>query len=212
MHSEFANSGGGAAVLAAPAVGIEALANIRANASAIKAKAMELTDSWGGVMFALSPDELKKIAVALGFDQTVAAKIPGAIRVLEYAHTNGSAGRTSISTYHLLDVTFLALRGLSEYDSALAGFGDHNLEMVLDANQDTFQRVKTALPEHAARMNFNPETAAAVLRSFGADVSADLLYELASKYGTTSVIDIEGRRGVTVEFIRCVTLTLASTL
>lgn len=203
---------GSTAVIAAPAVGIGALANISANANAIRAKAMELTDSWAGVMFALSPEELEDIAMALGFEQSVARKIHYEIRGLEYAHTTGKSISGPITTYHALDVTFMALRGFEDYDNALAYFGDHNLKDVLEANQDTFQRVKQALPEHAARMNFKPETAASVLRSFGAQVSPDLLYDLASRYDTTSVVDIEGRRGVSVEFIRCVTLTLASTL
>ena len=61
-------------------------------------------------------------------------------------------------------------------------------------------------------VNFKPETASAVLGSFGADISADKLYEMASKHGTSSVIDVEGRRGVSVEFIRSTTLTLATAL
>jgi len=61
-------------------------------------------------------------------------------------------------------------------------------------------------------MNFKPETASAVLASLGAKVSPELLYELCPKYGTTTVIDLEGRKGVTTEFIRCVTLTLGSTI
>jgi hypothetical protein len=198
--------------VAASAVGIDAVGNIRANAPAIRAKAMELTDAWAGVMFALSAEELETIAVALGFGHSVAEKIYSEIRALEYAHMQGIAGSASIATYHSLDVTFMALRGLTSYDDALASFGDHNLQVVLDAHQETFQRIRQALPEHAARMNFRPETAAAVLAAFGANVSPDLLYALAPKYGTTSVVDIEGRRGVTVEFIRCVSLTLASTL
>jgi hypothetical protein len=208
----YYQASGATAVVAAPAVRIDALANISANAEAIKAKAMELTDSWAGVMFALSPEELEDIAVALGFEPSVARMIHREVSMLGYAHTQGKTDSGSIATYHALDVTFMALRGLTDYDNALAGFGDHNLKEVLDANRDMFRRVQDALPGHAARMNFRPETAAAVLRSFGAQVSSDLLYELASKYETTSVVDIEGRRGVSVEFIRCVTLTLASTL
>jgi hypothetical protein len=198
-------------VVAAPAVGTDALANISANAEAIKAKAMELTDAWGSVMFALSPGELTEIAMAVGFEQAVAERIHAEIRALEYAHTKGAAGSSSIATYHSQDVTFLALRGLTDYDRALARFNDDNLEAVLDAHQDAFRRILVALPGHASRMNFGPEIASAVLSAFGAQVSPATLYSLASKYHT-SVVDIEGRRGVTVAFIRCVTLTLASTL
>jgi hypothetical protein len=198
--------------VAASAVGIEAIGNIRANAAAIRTKAMELTDAWAGVMFALSPQELETIAVALGFGQSVAENIYSEVRTLEYAHTQGMTGTASVATWHALDVTFMALRGFTNYDEALASFDDHNLQAVLDAHQETFQRVRQALPEHAARMNFRPETAAAVLAAFGAKVSPDMLYALAPKYGTKSVVDVEGRRGVPVEFVRCVTLTLASTL
>jgi hypothetical protein len=208
----YYQSVGTATFVPPPAVKIDAISNISANAEAIKAKAMELTDSWAGVMFALSAEELNNIAMALGFDSSVAGSIHREIRALEYAHIQSKFSSSSAATYHALDVTFMALRGFSDFDNALAGFGDHNIQEVLDENQEMFLRVRQSLPEHAARMNFKPETAAAVLRSFGAQVSPDLLYQLASKYDTTSVIDIEGRRGVTVEFIRCVTLTLASTL
>jgi hypothetical protein len=73
----------------ASAVGIDAIGNIRANAAAIRAKAMELTDAWAGVMFALSSEELETIAVALGFGQSVAEKIYSEARTLEYAHVQG---------------------------------------------------------------------------------------------------------------------------
>ncbi|MBF2714320.1 hypothetical protein [Agrobacterium vitis] len=203
---------GAESIIAASIVDADALRKIPENADGIKAKAMELTDSWAGVMFALTPEELTTIAVAVGFSQNVAEKIHGKISALNYATTQGAQGRWSIATYHSLDVTLMALRGVESFDDALASFNDSNVRKVLDANQETFQRIKQSLPAHAARMNFKPETAAAVLAAFGAEVSPDLLYELATKYDTTSVIDLEGRRGVTVEFIRSVTLTLASTL
>lgn len=178
----------------------------------IAAKAMELTDSWAGVMFQLTPEELTRIAIALGFSQPVAEGIHQEICKLAYATKLDGRGTAAIATYHSLDVTFLALRDFASFDRALAPFDDDNVEWVLDAHQQTFQLIRASLPEHAARMNFKPETASAVLRSFGAQISADKLYELASKYETSSVIDVEGRRGVTVEFIRCTTLTLAASL
>jgi hypothetical protein len=198
--------------ISASSVRRDELPRIRANAKALRAKAMQLTDAWEGVMFALSSKELENVAVALGFDEGVAKEIHREVQALGYAQSQGHAGAASLATYHALDVTFLALRGATDFDNALGGFGDHNLQAVLDAHRDVFKRIRDALPEHASRMNFKPETAAAVLKSLGANVTADLLYELAPKYGTPTVVDVEGRRGVSVQFIRCVTLTLASSL
>jgi hypothetical protein len=178
----------------------------------IAAKAMELTDSWEGVMFQLTQEELTRIALALGFNQATAEGIRDRICALAYATTLDAKSREAIATYHSLDVTFLALRDFANFDQALAPYNDDNVAWVLEAHQDKFQRIRESLPSHAARMNFKPETASAVLRAFGAQISADKLYELASKYGTSSVVDVEGRRGVSVEFIRSTTLTLASAL
>jgi hypothetical protein len=212
LHQVDTRQGAFTSFVSASAVSCDELPRIRANADALKAKAMQLTDAWEGVMFALSPKELENIAVALGFDETVAKQIHKEVQALGYAKTQGSAGAASLATYHIMDAAFLALRGCTEFSTALGSFGDHNLQSVLDSNRDVFERVRKALPDHASRMNFKPETAAAVLRSFGANVSADLLYELAPKYGTPTVVDLEGRRGVSAQFIRCVTLTLAASL
>ncbi|MBS9439007.1 hypothetical protein EAE91_18270 [Photorhabdus noenieputensis] len=188
------------------------LCRISDNADAIRAKAMELTDSWEGVMFALSAEELENIALALKFSPDVADKIHNELKTLRYAKVQSQAGPSFIVTYHILDVSLLALRGVTSFNNALSHVNDLNLQPLLNENQDTFQKIRAALPEHTARMNFKPETAAAVLKALGADISSDLLYELCPKYGTSSVIDLEGRRGVTTEFIRCVTLTLGTTL
>ncbi|MFC3394250.1 hypothetical protein [Brenneria rubrifaciens] len=199
-------------VLNAAIVSKNELSRISENADAIRAKAMELTDSWEGVMFALPSEDLERIALALGFTPEVAENIHNEIRSLGYAKTQSMAGPASIATYHASDVSLLALRGVTDFDNALSHVNDSNLQQLLNDNQDTFQRIRNALPEHAARMNFKPETAAAVLKSLGANISPDLLYEICPKYGTSSVIDLEGRRGVTTEFIRCVTLTLGTTV
>ena len=145
-------------------------------------------------MFALPPEELEEY---LWWPLALSSRWLSAY-MERSARSNTRTSRAvpagpRLRRIHSLDVTFMALRGLSNYDAALARFGDHNLETVLDEHQDTFRRIKAALPEHATRMNFRPETAAAVLRSFGAHVSPDVLYALASKYHT-SVVDIEGRR------------------
>ncbi|MGS0627822.1 MULTISPECIES: hypothetical protein [Photorhabdus] len=188
------------------------LCRISNNADAIRAKAMELTDSWEGVMFALSAEELENIALALEFSPDIADKIHNELKTLQYAKIQSQVGPSFIATYHVLDVSLLALRGVTDFDNALSHVNDFNLQSFLNENQYTFQKIRAALPGHAARMNFKPETAAAVLKALGANISPDLLYELCPKYGTSSVIDLEGRRGVTTEFIRSVTLTLGMTL
>lgn len=198
--------------IGATAVKPDDLKRIAQRGREIAAKAMELTDSWEGVMFQLTQGELTKIALALGFNRPTAEGIHAEIRALEYATTLNASSRAAIATYHSLDVTFLALRDFANFDRALACFNDENVGLVLDAHRDQFQRIRESLPDHAARMNFKPDTASAVLRAFGAEISADKLYELAPKYGTSSVIDVQGRRGVSVEFIRSTTLTLAAAL
>ncbi|MDR6295028.1 hypothetical protein [Pantoea dispersa] len=212
MHNVTSQSSTSSNVINASIVSQNELSRIQDNADAIRAKAMELTDSWEGVMFALPPGDLEKMALALGFTPDVAEKIHQEIRSLAYAKTQSLTGPAAIATYHASDVSLLALRGVTDFDNALSHVSDSNLQQLLNDNQETFQRIRDALPEHAARMNFKPETASAVLASLGAKVSPELLYELCPKYGTTTVVDLEGRKGVTTEFIRCVTLTLGSTV
>ncbi|MDX7991610.1 hypothetical protein FE394_01300 [Xenorhabdus sp. Reich] len=188
------------------------LRRISDNAEALRSKAMELTDSWEGVMFALLPEEMENIALALGFIPEVSSKIHHEIKSLAYAKIQSLKGTESLATKHNIDVSLLALRGITDFDHALSHVNDTNLEKILDDNQEIFQKIRKALPAHEARMNFRPETASAVLKSLGADISPTLLYEICTKYHTTSVIDLENRKGVSTEFIRCVTLTLGTTI
>jgi hypothetical protein len=190
------------------------IARMRDNAGNLKKKAMQLTDSWEGVMFSLTKEIIECVALAVGFEPVVAENIHSEITALNYAKSSSkSAQGISMATWHSADASMLTLRGIKDLDTAFSAYNDGNLMAVLDANQDTFQRIISALPDYAAQMNFKPETAANVLKAFGADVSADLLYEIAVKYnGATSCIDIEGRRGINVAFIRAMTLTLVATL
>ncbi|AOM41789.1 hypothetical protein [Xenorhabdus hominickii] len=188
------------------------LCRISENADAIRAKGMELTDSWEGVMFALSNEEIENIALSLDFIPEVASKIHHEIKSLAYAKIQSQTGSESLATKHTMDISLLALRGVTDFDNALSHVNDNNLEKILDENRETFQKIRNAIPSYEARMNFKPETASAVLKSLGADISPELLYEICPKYNMTSVIDLENRRGVSTEFIRCVTLTLGTTV
>lgn len=163
-------------------------------------------------MFKLRPEVVNRVAIAVGFAPEVAEGIHDEIVGLNYAKVESNAAPYSMATWHSADATFLTLCGLENLDNAFAAYSDENLLEVLDANQDVFQRILKALPDYAHEMNFLPETCAKVLQAFGSTVSADLLYNVASKYGTSSCIDLEGRRGVNAAFIRSVTLTLVSTL
>jgi len=64
---------------------------IQENASAISKKAMELTDSWAGVMFVLSQEVVERVATAVGFDISVAKNIHKEIQKLQYASTESKA-------------------------------------------------------------------------------------------------------------------------
>ncbi|WP_340609281.1 hypothetical protein [Xenorhabdus bharatensis] len=199
-------------IINAEMVSLHDLHRLQGNADALRAKAMELTDSWEGVMFAMLPEYLEKIALTLGFVPEVASKIHHEIKSLNYAKIQSQAGSESLATEHNMDVSFLALRGVTDFDHVLSHVNDSNLEKILDENQEIFQKIRHALPEHKALMNFSPETASAVLKSLGAEISPELLYRLCPKYHTTSVIDLENRKGVSTAFIRCVTLTLGTTV
>ncbi|PHM38473.1 hypothetical protein [Xenorhabdus innexi] len=188
------------------------LRRISDNADALRAKAMELTDSWEGVMFALPPEYIEKIALTLGFIPEVASQIHHEIKSLNYATIQSQAGSESLATEHNMDASFLALRGVTDFDHALSHVNDANVEKILDENQDIFQKIRHALPDYKALMNFRPETASAILKSLGADISPELLYKICPKYQTTSVVDLENRKGVSTAFIRCVTLTLGTTV
>ncbi|MEQ1976930.1 hypothetical protein [Xenorhabdus sp. SGI240] len=188
------------------------LCRISDNADALRSKAMELTDSWEGVMFALTHEEIENIALAVGFIPEVASKIHHEIKSLSYAKIQSNTGSDSLATKHNMDISLLALRGVTDFDRALSHVNDSNLEEILDENQEIFQKIRNALPTYEARMNFRPETASAVLKSLGAEISPELLYKICPKYHTTSVIDLENRKGVSTEFIRCVTLTLGTTV
>lgn len=213
MENVFLKHGINVNFVRPPAVIESDIRLIEENASVISKKAMELTDSWAGVMFVLSQEVVENVATAVGFDISVAKNIHKEIKKLRYATTESQATfNEPLATWHAIDATLLVLRGATNLDHALSDFSNENIQSILDAHQDVFQRIREALPGYTAQMNFNPETASAVLRSFGADISSDMLYALSSKYGTTSCVDLEGRRGVSSDFIRCVTLTLAYAL
>ncbi|MDC9593124.1 hypothetical protein [Xenorhabdus sp. IM139775] len=188
------------------------LRRISDNADAIRAKGMELTDSWEGVMFALLPEKMENVALILGFIPEVSSKIHHEIKSLAYAKIQSLKGSESLATMHNMDISLLALRGVTDFDHALSHVNDTNLEAILDDNQDIFQKIRTAFSSYETQMNFRPETASAVLKSLGANISPELLYKICTKYHTTSVIDLENRKGVSTEFIRCVTLTLGTTI
>lgn len=60
MHNVTSQSSTSSNVINAAIVSQNELSRIAENADAIRAKAMELTDSWEGVMFALPPGDLEK--------------------------------------------------------------------------------------------------------------------------------------------------------
>ncbi|CCW29374.1 conserved hypothetical protein [Xenorhabdus nematophila F1] len=123
------------------------LRRISDNADALRTKAMELTDSWEGVMFALLPEEMENIALALGFSPEVSGKIHHEIKSLNYAKIQSLKGSESLATKHNMDISLLALRGVTDFDHALSHVNDTNLEEILDDNQEIFQKIRNAKPE-----------------------------------------------------------------
>ena len=79
-------------------------------------------------------------------------------------------------------------------------------------DKDLFETLMNVMPDYTQRLMFSPEVAATVMSTLGANVSADTIYDLAWRYGGQVTKDLDGRRGVSTQFIRSLTLTIAARL
>ncbi|MEC4016372.1 hypothetical protein [Streptomyces sp. H27-D2] len=190
-----------------------ALAYLRDESSVLAAKAMELTDSWGQAMFILDRETVERIFSVIGFSHAVVAGVYDGVRDIAYVEHKVTDEPTRPEfTYHALDAACLVLRGFSDLDKALVEVHDDNAELFLDQQRGLFDRIMESLPDYCGNLMFSPDVAARVVSSLGGNVSADKLYELAWKFGGQVTLDLEGRRGVSTQFIRAFTLTLSTTV
>lgn len=163
----------------------EGLRRIEEGAQAIRAKALELTDTWGGAMFIMEPERCRKLFQALGFATDVAAEVYQRAYELHYVkHIHASGDSTSAFTWHGPDATILVLRGFEEPGNAFAAVTDETAESYLQSGHALFNEIMRVLPEYA----------------------------LALKYGGQHTQDLEGRRGVSTQFVRAFTLMLSATI
>ena len=191
-------------------VDLDALDRLQVHAGSISAKAMELTDSWGQAMFILDPETVERVFGALGFSTPVATDVYEAVRSLEYVRRDevGADSRSEF-TWHIVDAAVMTLRGSTNV-GAPVGIDDANIDRFLQANVVLFEKVMAVMPEYTSRLMFSPEVGATVMASLGIDLSADKFYELAATYGRQVTLDREGRRGISTQFIRSLSLTIAA--
>ncbi|MEO3974848.1 hypothetical protein [Streptomyces sp. CAU 1734] len=194
-------------------VGAENLSYLRDEASGLGKKAMELTDSWGQAMFILDRETVEKIFSAVGFSPEVVSGVYDGVRDIAYVEhrVSGEPARSEF-TYHALDAACLVLRGFRDLGTALAEADDTSAEKLIDRERELFGRIMESLPEYCRSLMFSPEVAARVVASLGGRVSAAKLYELAGEFSGRVTLDLEGRRGVSTQFIRAFTLTLSATV
>ena len=191
-------------------VDVSALHRLQVHAKAVSAKAMELTDSWGQAMFILDPATVERVFGALGFSAPVAANVYEAVRSLAYVRRDelGAESRNEF-TWHIMDATVMTLRGATNI-GAPTGINDGNVEAFLAAHGELFEKVMSTMPQYTRRLMFSPEVGATVMASLGIGLSADKLYELAATHGRQVTLDLEGRRGISTQFIRSLSLTIAA--
>jgi hypothetical protein len=187
------------------------LERIPANAENLSATAMELTDSWGQAMFIMDRALVQRIFSVLGFAEPVAAGVYDKVRLLAYVdhQQHGETPQAEV-TWHAMDATCLSLRGVADLGSALAAVDDGTIEDVLKQNLQLFEDLTGTMPDYTHHLMFSPEVASTVMATLGAKVSADRIYELGAAYGRQVTRDLDGRRGVSTEFIRSLTLTLSA--
>jgi hypothetical protein len=191
-------------------VGMGALNRLEAHAAEVSAKAMELTDSWGQAMFILDPLTVERVFTALGFSGPVSAHVYEAVRSLGYVRRDehGGASRSEF-TWHVMDAAVMTLRGATRV-GASTGIDDENIEDFLETHRPLFDTVMSVMPQYTSRLMFSPEVAATVMACLGIGLSADKIYQLGATYGRQVTLDLEGRRGVSTQFIRALSLTVAA--
>jgi hypothetical protein len=194
-------------------IGLSGLGRIDQYADAIRAKAMELTDTWGGAMFIVDPEDSARLFKALGFQDDVAAAVYERVYGLHYVdHVHAGGDASSEFTWHGPDVTTLVLRGFDDPGTAFSSINDATARDFLLANRAKFERVLAAIPAYASKLMFSTKIGCGVLRAFGAQLSEESLFDLALEFGRHRTTDLEGRRGVPTAFVRAFTLTMSSTL
>ncbi|MEU5429429.1 hypothetical protein AB0H73_28090 [Streptomyces olivoreticuli] len=194
-------------------VDAKCLSYLRDEADGLGKKAMELTDSWGQAMFILDRETVERLFSVIGFSEDVVSGVYDGVCDIAYVKHNvsGEPDRAEF-TYHALDAACLVLRGFTDLGAALDEVDDGNAEKLIAEERPLFDRIMDSLPDYCRNLMFSPEVAARVVTSLGGDVSADKLYELAWQFGGQNTKDLEGRRGVSTQFIRAFTLTLSATV
>lgn len=192
-------------------VGVKGLTRLQENAQALMAKAMELTDSWGQAMFIMDQPLVEKLFAVMGFSKEVCSKVYEGVRSLAYVqHKRQGQDTQPQFTWHALDATCMTLRGITDLNTAMSGINDDNVERFLANNLDLFEKIMEAIPSYGRNLMFSPEVAERVVTSLGGNISADKLYDLAWKFGGQVTKDLEGRRGLSTQFIRSFTLTISA--
>lgn len=195
---------------AACEVDTDALNRLQVHAAEVSAKAMELTDSWGQAMFILDPLTVKQVFTALGFSGPVSDHVYDAVRSIGYVRRDQlAAPPQSEFTWHAVDAAVMTLRGATRL-GAPVGIDDGNIEDFLETHRPLFDAVMSVMPQYTSCLMFSPEVAATVMASLGIALSADKIYQLGGTYGFQVTLDLEGRRGVSTQFIRALSLTVAA--
>lgn len=194
-------------------VGLDGLKRLNTYARGLKSVAMELTDAWGAAMFIMDPQLVEDVFFAVGFSKAVSSAVFESVRALSYVqHKQQGAPPQSEFTWHGADGTVLTLRGCKDLRSAMVAVDDDTVEAYLVANRALFDKIMGTVPEYTRHLMFSPEVAERVLATFGAKVTADRIYDLAWRYGGQVTEDLEGRRGVSTQFVRSLTLVLSAKL
>ncbi|MFO0754982.1 MAG: hypothetical protein U0359_00705 [Byssovorax sp.] len=189
------------------------LARLEANAQDVMAIAMKLTDSWGQAMFVMDGAYVAKLFAALGYTKEVADAVYERVRSLAYVNhkIQGQADRAEF-TWHITDAACFTLRGAKDLSKAMASVTDANIEQTLLANKSVFDRLMDIMPDYSRNLMFSPGVASTVMATIGSSVSAEKIYDLAWRYGGQVTKDLDGRLGVSTQFVRALTLTISATI
>lgn len=192
-------------------VTVEGLDNLKTCAQDVMAKAMQLTDAWGQAMFIMDKPLVERLFSTLGFSGAVCAGVYEGVRSLAYVqHKRVDADTQTEFTWHAMDAAVMTLRGIVGLGTAMAGINDTNVEAFIEGNKDLFEKLMGVMPDYTANLMFSPEVAATVVATLGGNISADKIYEMAWKHGRQVTKDLDGRRGVSTQFVRSLTLTISA--
>jgi hypothetical protein len=144
-------------------------------------KVDQTRDAYFGFIFPINRDDFRAVANALNIPNEAAQVLHAKGTAFSTFQRTGRSGGRSI-TNHIFGASILALRGKS-LDTGLSSVTDRNLAEIVTANEDAVFEIAEARSSWFGRIFFPAAAFSNAIAVFGGKVKADVIYDLASKYG-----------------------------